>query len=305
MCAAQVLHLARELQTPGIDKSKKVEWWAVSNYVWGFLDTDDKRFPKKPDFKPLRGSKGVAMYRSVPVSDGRSRVMYRRRQCACTACLFRKTADDSTCPVWQDPKFKHMVGRTRISDLPRRKSQGGQTTIQLRSKVREEEEGLKDFADTFDLNKVVAVNVADDDRDTYGEGNFWLAVVTELPKKVASTTRHSGSLVEEGSWGVRCLWLHLVSTTISDEDKEERHYRVAGHDEVLLDVRMVLQLPPADDSDDKFYDLGKLQDHSKKFTLSADQTDHIQACLREVESALRDTDVGGLSDGPADDEDGE
>ena len=326
--AAQVLHLARELQTPGILKSKKVEWWAVSNYVWGFLDTDNKRLPKKPDFTPLPGSKRVAMYQSVPVSGLGSRARYRRRHCACTGCLHRsvqggimgaggtRTPNDGACHVLQDPKFKHMVGPLRQAFLQRR-GQGVQTTIQLRSRasaaartvaaqVPEEEACLLEhFAKSFVLNEVVAVNVANDDKDMYGEGEFWLAVVTELPKRIESTIRHSGSMVERGSWGVRCLWLQLVSTRISDEGEEERHYRIAGHNEVVLDVRMVLQLPDADGNVSHFYEIGRLEDRSGEFILLPNQTAHINACLGEMESALRDTDVGGRSDAPASDEDGD
>ena len=164
---------------------------------------------------------------------------------------------------------------------------------------------LEHFAKSFVLNEVVAVNVANDDKDMYGEGEFWLAVVTELPKRIESTIRHSGSMVERGSWGVRCLWLQLVSTRISDEGEEERHYRVAGHNEVVLDVRMVLQLPDADGNVSHFYEIGRLEDRSGEFILLPNQTAHINACLGEMESALRDTDVGGRSDAPASDEDGD
>ena len=327
VCAAQVLYLARHVRTPEVPKSKKVEWWAASNYVWGFLDTNSERFPKKPDFTPLAGSKGTAMYQSVPVFGTGSRVRYRRRQCACSTCLPRdgsmSTMAEAVCPVFKDSKFKHMVGRTRIANMHRKAHTG--TSVHLRSSSAsatagpgaatlpdEDATSLERFAQTFIENEVVAVNVADDDKDMFGEGGFWLAVVTELPKQLEHDMRHRGTVLEKGSWVVRCLWLHLVGTSLCEVEgtddgvDEERRYQVAGNDEVMLDLRMVLQLPPAADEGGDLYEIGTLPSRAvgAQFTLSPKQTAYISTCLSEILTAHRDTDLGGLSlsSGGADEE---
>jgi len=316
----QVLHLARKLQIPGVDKSRKVEWWAVSNFVWGYLNTDSKRFPVKPDFKPLPGSKGMAMYQSVNRRGGVSRVRVRRRHCMCAICLPRTDSNSSMgeagCLVLNDHRFSCMVGRSRIAHMQRKER--ARTTIQLRARallvepgVAQEPEGdafsLERFARSFRVNEVVAVNVANDDKDMYGEGDFWLAVAIELPKKLDRTIRHGGSVVEGGTWGVRCLRLNLCSTTISEEGGEQRQYRVADHSEVVLDVRAVLQLPPDGETAEvgDVYFIGMLEDHKGDFILSPEQTAHISACLGEMESAFRDSDPRGLTDTTAADEESE
>ena len=74
----------------------------------------------------------------------------------------------------------------------------------------------------------------------------------------------------------------------------------------MLDVRMVLQLPPAADEGGEFYEIGMLPSRAvgAQFTLSPKQTAYISTCLSEILTAHRDTDLGGLSlsSGGADEE---
>ena len=86
----------------------------------------------------------------------------------------------------------------------------------------------------------------------------------------------------EGDLAFDCKWLHKIgSTGVGDEGKAFT-FKVKGG-KIMLDVAMVLQLPPLSEASaaaGEYYNIGKIARTSgTTFTLRAEQVNHILDCM--------------------------
>ena len=83
MLSTQVLFLAANVQQPSIAKEKKSEWWAVTGYLWGYIDPET--IPPKPDFNALQGSSSQFMFQPADPAElaKTPTIQHRRRLCMC------------------------------------------------------------------------------------------------------------------------------------------------------------------------------------------------------------------------------
>ena len=83
----QVLFLAENMQRPTIPKERKPDWWAVTGYLWVYINPE--AIPPKPDFGALPGSKNQFMFQTAEPAQDLAKtplIHHRRRLCACCPC---------------------------------------------------------------------------------------------------------------------------------------------------------------------------------------------------------------------------
>lgn len=295
---AQVLYLALNAQEPTVAKEKKKDWWAVSSYLWGFMDP--AHFPKKPDFEPLRGSKSLSMFESVDPGAFAlaASVKCRTRLCMCPPC--RPKEGGSTygdCEVKNDGNFGKVVGISRRYEM-KRKRDLPQYKRATRSQQPEEDDAMDEdldrlaqFAATFEVGEVVAMNIDDTEKDEYIENDFWLAVVESKPQQLAESCRFKGTLLEKGRWVFDLRWLYFAT---ADEEVDggpcgARHYEIKDDEVHRHDVGAVYQLPPPPDAEGEhpFLYIGSMTDERRvrggTFTLDGRMVEHITVVMNDGE----------------------
>ena len=111
--------MAAHAQEPKVPKANKPEWWAVSHYLWGYMDPSE--FGKKPDFNPLRGSKSKFVFETrQPQASAPNvgRVVVRTRFCMCTTCRPSRDGPGQggdfmmPCSLKDNAAFRNIVGTT-------------------------------------------------------------------------------------------------------------------------------------------------------------------------------------------------
>ena len=258
-------------------------------------------FGKKPDFNPLRGSKSKFVFETrQPQASAPDvgRVVVRTHFCMCIAC--RPCRDgpgqggDFTMPclLKNNAAFRNIVGTTTQHRMERTSEVQGNTRelgsffeAHNDAIVQSEDRGaLERFAGTLKIGHIVAVVVANEmwETEEYTDDDFWLAIVMSEPRTLDSNRRCAGNLLWKGDLAFDCKWLHKIGSTVVGDEGKAFTFKVKGG-KIMLDVAMVLQLPPLSEASaaaGKFYNIGKIALKSgTPFTLRAEQVNHILDCM--------------------------
>lgn len=305
----QVLHLAMHARKPKVQKQKKEEWWAVSDFLWGYLDHE--HFGEKPDFVPLRGSKSKFMFQTrapSSINADAGRVDVRTKLCMCSPCRPCSSGSDFVnCELRADPYFRKVVGTTRMHTMHRRNQVAHDRRTRAKSLkaldiapgVGEDPDALKEFADTFMVGEVVAVAVSEVHKEEgeFTHDDFWLAVVEGMPQKMQKDERFAAMWLGKGRLAFDCQWLEKVQTNLDDQGEVESiTFKVTKDGKRKLDVGTVLQLPPVDaDSQYTFNVIGVMRTHQPgdKFELDSQQLNHI---INSMELPHRGEDAAGAAE---------
>ena len=292
----QVLFLAENVKEPSVPKNKKPDWWAVTGFLWGYINPET--ILPKPDFKTLSGSKSMFIFQTADPHTDLARsptIHHRRRLCLCVRCRPTLVENSSqsklgSCEVRQpESKFKDMVGwanrhlMIRVKDQAKFKRQTRSNLEKEKEKAAETEgedlEHIETFAGTFKIGEVVAVAVQADEQLDFSNTDFYLAVVEEKPVKLKKAKRFQGNLLEAGRWVFTGRWLEFVR---EDENTGVRHYQIMSGDLVQHDVGVVLRMPDKDDPVNSFFFVGSMNARRKvgsTFKLAAESVQYILECI--------------------------